>query len=141
MSSKSFAEIRAEMDRAQAEAEATRAHAAGDLRCKAHGCPNAGSSAGHLCFEHQREPDPTKWQALTTKIRAYHALRAEREARAQAIQAAAIRAYPDKSQWAERLRYRHEHGDHLTLAQREAYAARLGRVDRRPEDDDGQPTV
>jgi hypothetical protein len=39
-----------------------------DYRCKAHGCPNAGS-IDDLCFWHYREADPALWPGLTHRIR------------------------------------------------------------------------
>lgn len=39
-----------------------------DYRCKAHGCPNAGSIED-LCYWHWAEGDSLKWADITTRIR------------------------------------------------------------------------
>lgn len=47
-----------------------------DYRCRAHGCPNAGciddegEKLRGRCYFHWREPDPSKWPAITERIHA-----------------------------------------------------------------------
>ncbi len=38
-----------------------------DYRCRAHGCPNAGSMAGDLCYHHWRA-EPMVWPFVTQEI-------------------------------------------------------------------------
>ena len=40
-----------------------------DYKCKAHGCPNAATMGGDICYWHFNEPDPLKWGAVTAKVR------------------------------------------------------------------------
>lgn len=40
-----------------------------DYSCRAHGCPNAGSMDGSLCYFHWRESDPLRWAEITQRIR------------------------------------------------------------------------
>ena len=39
-----------------------------DYSCRAHGCPNAGSMEGEVCFFHHRDP-VHKWSETTQEIR------------------------------------------------------------------------
>ena len=40
-----------------------------DYRCKAHGCPNAGTMERDLCFFHL-QAEPLRWPAVTEQISA-----------------------------------------------------------------------
>ena len=57
-------------DKAQAPRESVQVSTA----CKAHGCPNAGSMVLRdgeqgVCYSHWREPDSTRWGAVSFKIK------------------------------------------------------------------------
>lgn len=58
-----------ERARDQGIAEEASAPVRTNYACKAHGCPNAGTMDGSLCYFHWRESDPLQWAAITQRIR------------------------------------------------------------------------
>lgn len=58
-----------ERARDQGIADEASAPARPNFACKAHGCPNAGTMDGSLCYFHWRESDPLQWAAITQRIR------------------------------------------------------------------------
>lgn len=63
--SKTYSEIRAEL----ADKMGKTSQPAMDHRCRANGCPNAGTMRGGTCYYHHQEEDPSKRDAITLKIR------------------------------------------------------------------------
>ena len=93
-----------------------------DYRCKAHGCPNAGSMEGDLCYAHWKESDPANWARVTTEIRAnFETMRNWGEQRAPEKTRIENNKNADPKAWAYAFKEREERGDNLTPAQREMW--------------------
>lgn len=71
----SYAKAKQRYEEASGAAEQPQRHVRTDYRCRANGCPNAGciDDGGEQnrgrCWFHWNEPEPTRWDAVTRRIR------------------------------------------------------------------------